>query len=316
MESKVDLNNALIINSRKIINKITAYKYPETSDGWVKYEHNPVIGDKKSGSLFDPMIVEHNGRLFMFVSNRNKNGIVLYKSPDGILWSNPVDILMSDNPEVHINRAHVVHTPVNNWNIYYTFQRGNHSCIKMISSPDISRYDIRDSIICIDGSDRKHCVMNPCVMWDIFENNYKMWFSSGDIYEPDVICYAESRDGIKWDIAQNPVLTKDRNEKYRRFKVGGCHVVRNPKGYYDMYYIGYQSMDISAICHAYSSDGIKWIQNKGNPIVAASGKGWDGDSIYKPTFLQRNEKQYLWYNGRKGKDEYIGLATKEDHYDR
>lgn len=53
METIVDLKNALIINSRKIINKITAYKYPETSDGWVKYEHNPVIGDKKSGSLFD-----------------------------------------------------------------------------------------------------------------------------------------------------------------------------------------------------------------------------------------------------------------------
>ena len=33
----------------------------EITENWIKYEYNPVLGNNKTGSLFDPFIFRHEG---------------------------------------------------------------------------------------------------------------------------------------------------------------------------------------------------------------------------------------------------------------
>jgi len=44
----------------------------------------------------------------------------------------------------------------------------------------------------------KKWVMNPHVIYDKDEKIFKMWYEAGETYEPDVIYYAISKDGINW----------------------------------------------------------------------------------------------------------------------
>lgn len=154
-------------------------------------------------------------------------------------------------------------------------------------------------------------VMNPCVLWDEQKNLFRMWYSGGEKYEPDVICYAESKDGVSWAKNTAPVLTKGL-EEYDKYKVGGCDVHKTANGYV-MYYIGYQNLDNARICKATSKDGINWRRSTSNPIISPSKDKWDSEACYKPAFYysKKENKSYIFYNGRKGHTETIGFAYKE-----
>lgn len=154
--------------------------------------------------------------------------------------------------------------------------------------------------------------MNPCVLWDDADSVFKMWYSAGEKFEPDVLCLATSKDGINWEKhGQNPVFTHG-IDKYDQCKVGGCDVVK-VNGRYLQFYIGYENIDNARICVAESNDGIDWKRIKQNPILSPTKGAWDSDAVYKPSvcFDIKKNNAYLWYNGRKGHNEYIGLATKK-----
>ena len=156
----------------------------------------------------------------------------------------------------------------------------------------------------------KGSVMNPCVLWDKDEKIFKMWYAAGEQFEPDVLCYAESKDGINWErYANNPILEKS-NEKYDQCKVGGCDILKENDRYY-MFYIGYQNVDTARVCMAESNDGIhNWVRSMDNPVISPEKKSWDADAVYKPTVVLNKQKNKLlmWYNGRKQNCERIGLA--------
>jgi predicted GH43/DUF377 family glycosyl hydrolase len=137
-----------------------------------------------------------------------------------------------------------------------------------------------------------------------------MWYSAGDTYEPDFICYAESADGISWKKNDTPVLSKYLDHVWEKYKVGGCCVRKNTDGLYEIYYIGYQNLDVARICYAHSKDGKNWTRDDENLLLSPSAKSWDSDAVYKPSVIKRLGKYYLWYNGRRACDEYIGLAIK------
>jgi len=304
--------DTICINTRKIINKYTAHKYPETSGGWKKFQHNPIIGDNNTGSLFDPFVLKQDNKFIMYLSSRNKNGIVRYESIDGKKWENSHLVLLSNEKDISINRASIVISPNGIWHIYYTAQKNGKSWIEKADSPNGFLFDSKDAIKCVGGYDDEICYMNPCVIWDKEDNIYKMWYSAGEFYEPDVIMYATSEDNIHWNTVENVVLMKEKREKYRKKKVGGCQVIKLNNSNYCMFYIGYQNIDVANICLAYSHDGINWVQDSSNPVISPSMDGWDSDSVYKPTVVLDKELKYLWYNGRKNKNEYIGFAIKEE----
>ena len=138
--------------------------------------------------------------------------------------------------------------------------------------------------------------------------------AAGENYEPNVLCYAESEDGIHWKKSRiNPIFVKDKNNFYEKDRVGGCQVIKTEDMGYVMFYIGYEDIHTARICAARSADGItRWERCPLNPLVQPTGEGWDADATYKPSLLwdEENCRWMLWYNGRAARVEAIGLATK------
>ena len=62
-----------------------------------KHENNQILGDKNTGSLFDPnVIIDKDGIYRMYVSWRNKKSIALSTSKDGTKWTNLQEVLSRD----------------------------------------------------------------------------------------------------------------------------------------------------------------------------------------------------------------------------
>ena len=68
------------------------------------------------------------------------------------------------------------------------------------------------------------------------EKLFKMWYSAGEKYEPDVICYAISKDGKNWiTYKNNPIFKPNINKLSLDFyKVGGSDVHKISKKNYLM----------------------------------------------------------------------------------
>jgi hypothetical protein len=80
-----------------------------------------------------------------------------------------------------------------------------------------------------------------------------------------------------------------------------------------MFYIGFRDEDHAQIGIARSRNGIDgWERHPANPVIAPSETGgWDADATYKPFAFFDSGKWLLWYNGRNGAFEQIGLAIHE-----
>jgi predicted GH43/DUF377 family glycosyl hydrolase len=156
--------------------------------------------------------------------------------------------------------------------------------------------------------------MCPDVMWETVGKVFCMWYSGGEQYEPDAIGFATSADGNMWRKREaNPVFKADPTNTWEQHKVTACQVVRREDWYY-MFYIGFFDLHKAQIGIARSRDGLtNWQRHPGNPIISPTKDGWDHDACYKPyaIFDEARQRWMLWYNGRKGDVEQIGLATHE-----
>lgn len=297
---------------RRAWNLRKVYIFQSENDGWKKWG-KPVLGGTKSEVYFDPYVLDEVSKFVMYVSYRNGGSIVRCQSDDGINWTSLQTVLdgsgLGDWEDV-VNRACVLKKN-GIWYMWYTGQDKTHSRIGLAVSCDGIHFKKHtgNPVLLPTGEYEGQSVMNPCVVWDKKEDIFKMWYSAGEKYEPDVICFAKSSDGIVWEKStENPVFLPGLDE-YDKVKVGGCDIVICD-GKYNMFYIGYQNIDNARICRAESSDGICWKRTKNNPLLAPSKKSWDAHAVYKPSVICRGNKSYLWYNGRKGTVEAIGFATR------
>jgi hypothetical protein len=79
-----------------------------------------------------------------------------------------------------------------------------------------------------------------------------------------------------------------------------------------MFYIGFKDKHHAQIGLARSKDGVgDWRRHPANPIIRPGKGRWDGDAVYKPFALFDGKHWLLWYNGRKGGVEQIGVAIHE-----
>lgn len=311
------IENRIRLDVRRTLNRRTAYSYPPENDGWIKYGI-PVLGGE-SGTFYDPYVRRIDGDYVMIVSHRNTKSIVRCDSKDGIHWSKPKTVLECDvgsGWEDRVNRAsYCIKNGI--WYLWYTGMTEKEAKIGLAWSKDgyhFERYQ-RSPIIVPTEWHEKGAIMNPCVLWDEQDSIFKMWYSAGEKFEPDVLCFATSKDGVSWKkYGQNPVFVHG-IDKYDQCKVGGCDIIKKG-GKYLQFYIGYENIDNARICVSESEDGIHWQRNKKNPILAATKGAWDSDAVYKPSVCinETEKKAYLWYNGRKGHNEYIGLATKKYNF--
>lgn len=299
---------------RRFCNQRHRYDFSSENNGWRKYGSVPVWGNAEIGTMFDPFVFVSEDKFKMLVSARRTKSLMLVESADGIDWQKPRVLLKGRLGmwDEDVSRGCLLLYNDEKYYLWYSGQLNGVSCIGLALSDDGVNFN-RTGNFPILKADAKYegiSVMNPCVLWDDSVNKFKMWYSAGETYEPDVICYAESRDGFSWEKAENAVLEKKKENRWECYKVGGCNVIKNEDGSYDMYYIGYQNLDVARICKARSKDGINWTQRENNLILSPQKSGWDSDAVYKPSVVRVHGKEYLWYNGRRNHEEYIGLATR------
>jgi predicted GH43/DUF377 family glycosyl hydrolase len=280
---------------------------------WVKYENNPVLGGGDLGTVFDVSLLKDDGGYKMYNSWRPKKSLALSVSADGKQWSRPQIILPPNSEtdwEKDINRPGIVKKD-GVYHLWYTGQADGHSRIGYAVSTDGVNF-IRQSaepVLQPELPWEKVAVMCPHVNWDEKESVFKMWYSGGEQYEPNAIGYATSKDGLHWEkYAGNPVFAADPAREWEQHKVTACQVIKR-KNDYLMFYIGFHDEHLAQIGMATSPDGIgNWTRYKGNPIIAPTPDGWDASACYKPFVIREKDRWLLWYNGRNGGLEQIGLA--------
>ena len=287
---------------------------------WIKYSLNPVLGDQSTGTVFDPFILFHDNKFKIFVSWRNKGAIALATSKDGIDWSNLTIVLnrgKSKSWESIVNRGSVV-LYNKKFYLYYTGQNNGKSQIGLAISEDGNNFirQKNNPILKPYYEYEKQSVMNPHVIYDKDEKLFKMWYSAGETIEPDVICYAISKNGINWiKYKNNPIFKPNKNKLYLDFfKVGGSDVHKISNKKYVMFYIGYSDINTARIFVAKSKNGINhWVRSSYQIIKPSKGK-FDNDACYKPSaiFNEKLGKWMIYYNGRKGNTEYIGFALQRN----
>ena len=286
---------------------------PQTTAGWVKSFENPVLGGKY-GTCFDISVLKAEGLYRMWVSWRPKQSLALVTSKDGIHWSEPPQPVLGPRKESgwedDINRPIILKRD-GLYHLWYTGQAKNHSAIGYATSPDgISWKRMSDKpVLSPEAAWEKVAVMCPHVLWDDGSRQYRMWYSGGEQYEPDAIGYATSPDGLHWSKhPTNPVFKADSAQSWEQNRVTGCQLEKRGD-WYLMFYIGFRDIDHAQIGVARSRDGITgWQRHPENPIVRTGLNQWDHDACYKPYAIFDGSRWLLWYNGRHGSLEQIGVA--------
>ena len=290
--------------------------YNKITKSWTKYYLNPILGDNKTGTVFDPFVLRHDNLFKMYVSWRKKGAIAISTSKDGIKWSNLQIVLNkgdSKSWESIVNRGSVIIFK-NKFYLYYTGQNSGKSAIGLAISEDGYNFtrEKNNPILKPYFNYEKQSVMIPHVIYDNDENIFKMWYSAGEASEPDVICYALSKNGINWIKYKNNPIFKPSIDKssFDFYKVGGSDVHKISKNKYLMFYIGYSDINTARIFIAKSENGIhNWTRNK-KPIIEPTKGKFDNDACYKPSaiFNKKTKSIIIYYNGRNGYNEYIGFA--------
>ncbi len=287
----------------------------ESTAGWVKSPGNPVLGGDL-GTCFDVSVLKEGDAFRMWFSWRPRKSIALVESRDGIHWSKPLIVLGPNDRtdwEADINRP-VVLRDGDTYRMWYTGQARGRSWIGYATSRDGKTWK-RESdrpVLSAETPWEKVAVMCPHVIRDEPAGLYRMWYSGGEQYEPDAIGYATSRDGLTWEKhTTNPIFRPDPGSAWEKDRVTACQVVRRGDGYF-MFYIGFRDRDHAQIGIARSKDGITgWERHPANPIIRPGREKWDHDAVYKPFAIFDGARWLLWYNGRRGGVEQIGLATHE-----
>ena len=288
---------------------------------WEKYTDNPVFG-KGLGTCFDLCMLREEGLFKMYFSWRDRSLIAMTTSRDGIHWRTPVECITpratARGWEDEVNRPSVVKVG----DFYHMWYTGQYNPAPGTGTSQIFHAVSEDGIHFVRTADEpvlsprepweKVAVMCPCVLYDSGKQLFRMWYSGGEQYEPNAIGYAESQDGLHWEKRKKaPVFQADPASPWECHKVTACHVFQF-KEYYWMFYIGFATEDLARIGIARSKDGITgWERSLQNPIISPNSDDFDADACYKPFVLKDNDRWLLWYNGRSGCCEQIGMAVYE-----
>ena len=294
---------------------------------WRKAENNPVLRWDDWGTMFDPSIVLDNPpfpRYRLYFSWRPQNSIAVVESSDSATWSKPRIVLgaipRENDAERSLNRQSVLKKD-GIYHMYYSGQgypgKEQHAWIFHAFSKDGYCWN-RDPECMIGGDFEWECcgIMCPHVIYEPEKKRFRMWYSAmsnpGIHYEPDCIGYAESSDGTRWSKPYNkPVFHASDVTGASLTRVTAAQILPYDNLYY-MFYIGFTSDSYAEIRMARSTDGINgWEDYPGNPIVTPDEDSWDADACYKPTVCFNGKNWLLWYNGRRGTREQIGLAIHD-----
>jgi predicted GH43/DUF377 family glycosyl hydrolase len=315
MEANMKASMILATVALFLLASVRAAEPAETAAGWIKSPKNPVLGGDL-GTCFDISVLKEGDAYRMWFSWRPKKSVALVESKDGIHWSKPV-IVLGPNSETDwendLNRPVVIKLG-DRYQMWYTGQARGKSWIGYAISKDGVVWERMSTkpVLSAESPWEKVAVMCPHVIYDDTAKQYRMWYSGGEQYEPNSIGYATSEDGLKWTKQEkNPIFKPDTKSAWEKDRVTACHVVRQGD-WYLMFYIGFRDRDHAQIGIARSKDGVTdWQRHPANPIIRPGKDQWDHDAVYKPYAIFDGKQWLLWYNGRKGGVEQIGLALHD-----
>ncbi len=148
----------------------------------------------------------------------------------------------------------------------------------------------------------------------IENGTWKMWFMSGldwhfsseekprSFYN---IRYAESKDGVRWQIFPEVALDFIHGHE--------CAIARpwvsKNNGKYQMWFCS--RWDFYSIGYAESIDGYRWIRKEFELGLSVSENGWDCKMVAYPYLYTHEEETFLFYNGNSFGQTGIGFAKLE-----
>ena len=68
------------------------YDYPPTSDNWEK-NGSPILGSEKSGSYFDPYVINDGNCTYVYISRRKDNSVVRFTLDKEFQLCNEIQVL-------------------------------------------------------------------------------------------------------------------------------------------------------------------------------------------------------------------------------
>ena len=150
----------------------------------------------------------------------------------------------------------------------------------------------RNPLIVADRPWEKTLLNRGSVIYDEQARLFKMWYSvyTADLKE-QLLCYATSRDGIKWD--KPMVNAADRSNVIPGFRAANPPSVfkdvheSDPARRYKMLYGADRNGQLSTNA-AYSPDGLKWTPEQSNPVIPHS------DTL-NSCFWEPSRKSYVAY---------------------
>ena len=304
------------------------------SNGWVRYENNPVVGDP-GDFCCDPSIVKVGNTFKMFMSWRI-DGVIhvaCSESKDGFNWSER-KVVLSPRPDIDweqdVNRVNAIYHD-GKYKMWYTSQTGPTDetyeqayvsselrkrygdVIGYAESEDGYNWKRLDKPVMVPDSPwEEDVIMCPKVIYDEDQKLFRMWYAGYGWYEAGALGYAESEDGIHWTkFSGNPILTPCQENWFEANRVSGSEVLHIGDWYY-LFYISYADIYKATISMARSRNGItNWERHPLNPIIATGLPGdWDCESVYKPSMYydKANDQWLMYYNARSFGTERIGIA--------
>ena len=155
-------------------------------------------------------------------------------------------------------------------------------------------------------------VTNPDV---IFEDGiFKMWFTGGNSGNYQ-IGYAESEDGIDWDIYIDPVIPVGDLGDWNWIKFVGTVLHINDT--LRMWYTAYSgTANLYAIGYAWSVEEHEWNLHP-DPVLEIGNLGyWDESLVHSPSVYFDGTTYHMWYSGSKDfLHNNIGYATSTNGID-
>jgi predicted GH43/DUF377 family glycosyl hydrolase len=153
----------------------------------------------------------------------------------------------------------------------------------------------------------------PFVIFD--EGLFKMWYWScthwvqnkGGVHYHNVLRYATSSDGIRWQPAEHVCLQPNEPDE---FSIGRPVVVARD-GRYRMWYSVRSFSRLYSIGYAESKDGVHWTRKDKEVGIERSATGWDSEMVCYAFVIEIHGKLHMFYNGNRHGSTGFGYATLE-----